>query len=185
MKAERRPESRREAGREPVAAARPVVGREEVADRVVGRWPLARRFVEVGFAYVAAGGAVAACTRPTGFELGPWVAAYLVLVGGVAQLVLGAGQVVLPVEPPTAARVRMELLVWNAGVVTTIVGTVLATPMVTTVGSLAVGGCSVSFFGARRVSAEPWPRWRLAHRAVASVVAASAGIGLLLAWARH
>ena len=52
----------------------------------------ARWFVAAGSSCVVVGGLVAAATGPTGFEDGSWVAAYLVLVGGVAQIALGVGQ---------------------------------------------------------------------------------------------
>ena len=41
------------------------------------------------------GGAVAAVSDPFSFEQGSWLAAFLVLVGGVVQIALGAGQAAL------------------------------------------------------------------------------------------
>ncbi|HRW41812.1 MAG TPA: hypothetical protein P5193_09740, partial [Microthrixaceae bacterium] len=85
------------------------------AEILLERWPSARPFVVVGAVAVVAGGAVAAVTRPTGFELGPWLAAFLVLVGGVAQIALGAGQAWVADRVPASATVRSELAVWNVG----------------------------------------------------------------------
>lgn len=52
---------------------------------------------------------------------GRWLALHLAFVGGVSQLVLGAGQffaaAFLATDPPPRALVRAQLLAWNAGAV--------------------------------------------------------------------
>ena len=66
----------------------PSEGRDERAamvDEMIARWPSVRPFLLIGSLCTIAGGLVAAVTRPTGFVLGSWTAAFLVLVGGVAQ----------------------------------------------------------------------------------------------------
>src|SRR5215211_5146213 len=72
-------------------------------------------FTEFGGALVNAGGLVAAVNSAAPSAHGSWLAAYLVLVGGVSQVVLGVGhRALLAREPPWQAT-RAQLLLWNAG----------------------------------------------------------------------
>jgi hypothetical protein len=140
----------------------------------------------VGAACVVAGGLVAAITRPTGFDLGSWLAAFLVLVGGVAPIVLGTGQAWLAAEAPPPGRVRAEATTWYLGVAATVGGTLAGAPVVTTLGGLASAAALVLFL---RGVARPGPGRRGAalvlYRAVAAVVLVSTPVGLALAWLRH
>lgn len=142
-------------------------------------------FVVAGTISVIAGGLIAALTRPTGFTLGPWVAAYLVLVGGVAQIALGGGQALLAERPPPAALVRLEFVVWNLAVAAVLVGTLVPVVTVTMVGGVVTGGALVLFLGGvRRVRSSP--RWALnLYRGVGLFVLLSTPVGLVLAWLRH
>lgn len=56
------------------------------------RTPSGLAFVIVGGVSIILGGLAAAATSPLGWEHGSWAAAYLVLVTGAAQLLLGVGQ---------------------------------------------------------------------------------------------
>jgi hypothetical protein len=72
-------------------------------------------FTAVAGTMIVAGGVVAAINSAAPFAHGSWLAAYLVLVGGVAQLLLGVGCLVLP-EPRLSARLRRaQLGLWNLG----------------------------------------------------------------------
>ena len=51
-----------------------------VTQELPAAWRSGIAFVAVGSAAIVVGGLVAAVTRPTGFDEGPWVAAFLVLV---------------------------------------------------------------------------------------------------------
>ena len=155
------------------------------ADELIARWPAGRPFVVIGFVCITAGGIVAAVTRPTGFELGPWTAAYLVLVGGVAQIALGAGQAWLADGPPPARRVRAEVVFWNVGVVATIAGTLGAMPFLTSLSGVALVVALGRLRGTTR-SSGPARRWsRACYRVLVSIVLVSIPIGLVLAWIRH
>ena len=68
----------------PSRVADPGQGLSPWAAQLVARWPAMRAFVVLGAVAIVAGGLIAAVTRPSGFAEGPWLAAYLVLVGGVA-----------------------------------------------------------------------------------------------------
>ena len=152
--------------------------------------PSARPFVVVGAVAVVAGGAVAAVTRPTGFELGPWLAAFLVLVGGVAQIALGAGQAWVADRVPASATVRSELAVWNVGLAATMAGSLLPAPLLTALGAVAVLIALALFLSATRphldAAAAVAPRWaRILYPLGIVVVLISTPIGLVLSWTRH
>jgi hypothetical protein len=156
-----------------------------VAERLVDRWPAMRPFVLVGTASVVAGGLVAAVTRPLDLELGSWLAAFLVLVGGVAQIALGAGQAWLAGGPPSNRRLAGEVIAWNSGLAATIAGSLLAVPVLTSAGGVATLVALVAFLTGTGASGAG-PRWAaLAYRAVLVVVLVSTPVGLALAWARH
>jgi hypothetical protein len=161
------------------------IGAERATDRLVARWPALRPFAFAGSLSTIAGGVTAAITGPTGFELGPWLAAFLVLVGGVAQIALGIGQAWLSDEPPSPASLRAEVITWNVGMAATIAGSLLAAPAVTTLGGVvfAVALC-VFLRSVPRSGASP--RWaRLLYRWLVAVVLLSTPVGLVLAWIRH
>ena len=154
--------------------------------RVVTRWPAAWPFVAIGSAWVVAGGLVAAVTRLVAFELGPWTAAYLVLVGGVAQVVLGAGSAWLASTLPSVSKVRVELVAWNLGVVATIGGTLGGVPVVTTTGGVGLLLSGYWFVATPHSAGTKRPRWVLvAWWATWLLVISSVPVGVALSWARH
>jgi hypothetical protein len=57
------------------------------------------RFLASASVLIVAGGAVAAVNSAAPFGHGSWLAAYLVLVAGVSQVVLGAGRLALRAPP--------------------------------------------------------------------------------------
>lgn len=59
--------------------------------------------------------ATAAINGATPFAHGSWLAAYLVLVGGVAQLLLGLGWLALPRASASTRLRRAQLGLWNVG----------------------------------------------------------------------
>ena len=169
------------------AAERPDTRAAEI---LLERWPSARPFVVVGAAAVAAGGAVAAVTRPTGFELGPWLAAFLVLVGGVAQIALGAGQAWVADRLPDTGTVRAELTIWNIGLAATMAGSLLPAPLLTALGAVAVLIALALFLSATRphhdAAAAVAPRWaRILYPLGIVVLLISTPIGLVLSWTLH
>jgi hypothetical protein len=154
-------------------------------DDLLQRWPAVRPFLLVGAACIVAGGIVAAVTRPTGFGEGSWLAAYLVLVTGVAQIALGAGQAWLSAGVPTRRLALRELVAWNAGVAAVIAGTLIGAPLLTTLGGLAsLVALALFLGGVRRTGVVPaWAA--LGYRGVAVIVLVSIPVGLVLAWLRH
>lgn len=165
------------------SSVRSGVGRSE--SELIARWPAVRPFLVVGSVCIVAGGVVAAVTRPTGFELGSWLAAYLVLVGGVAQIGLGTGQAWLAQAPPRWEEVRTEVVAWNLSVVATVVGTLLAAPIVTTVGGIALVVALGRFLVGVRTTGAGSRLVRVAYRGLTAIVLVSTPVGLVLAWIRH
>ena len=138
-------------------------------------------FAVVGSAAVIAGGLVAAFTASVPSEHGAWAAAYLVLVVGVAQLVLGVGQATLAPGVVPINRIVLELAGWNAGSAAVLGGTLLGAVWLVDVGGvllvLALVMLALGVRGADR-------RWRgrlLAYRCLAGVLLVSVPIGLVLA----
>ena len=74
----------------------------------------AMAFGVVALICVVAGGLVAAVTGPLHLEHGSWAAAYLVLVGGVAQGALGISQYFLAAQRFVGWKVIAELVAWNS-----------------------------------------------------------------------
>jgi hypothetical protein len=87
---------------------------------------------------IVAGGAVAAVNSAAPFGHGSWLAAYLVLVGGVSQVVLGAGRLALHAPRPTPALLRTQLALWNLGSLAVPAGVLADAPTLVTVGSVAL-----------------------------------------------
>ncbi len=156
-----------------------------VTQELPAAWRSGVVFIVVGSAAIVAGGLVAAVTRPTGFEEGAWVAAFLVLVGGVAQILVGGGQAALVAVAPSRTTLAVELATWNLACAATVAGTLIASPPLTTLGGVALIASLVVFLvavlkhGAR-------PGWaRTVYVAVVAFVLLSTPVGLVLAWVRH
>ncbi|WP_441190891.1 hypothetical protein [Ornithinimicrobium panacihumi] len=139
----------------------------------------------IGLACIVAGGLVAAITGPTGFADGSWMAAYLVLVAGVSQVGLGAGQALLPRRPPTRARTTWQLLTWNTGNLAVITGTLTGFPVLVTVGGLGLFLALVMFLHAVRQAGTARVRSLAAYRLLVALLAISIPVGLFLSFLRH
>jgi hypothetical protein len=152
---------------------------------LVARMSATLPFLIIGSALTIAGGLVAAVTGPTGFAHGSWLAAYLVLVGGVAQIGLGLGQAGLAKEPPSQTTTVVELATWNVGIAAVIVGTLVGTPAVTSLGAIASVGAIAIFLAGTRNTRLGYPRLSMLYRGVSVIVLVSSPVGIALAWIRH
>jgi len=142
-------------------------------------------FAVAGAVCIVGGGLVAAMTALDPSEHGSWAAAYLVLVGGVAQIGLAAGQAVF--SPSVSARlVAAQLIGWNVGNVAVLGGTLLGLTALTDAG----GGLLVATLAlfAHAVHAGTAPRetgrrrWPLrGYRLLVLIVLVSTPIGLVFA----
>ncbi|MFC5992595.1 hypothetical protein ACFQE5_00020 [Pseudonocardia hispaniensis] len=142
-------------------------------------------FALIGTACVVAGGLLAAVTASAPSQQASWASAYLVLVGGVAQIGLGAGQAIF--APRTSARfLTAQVIGWNGGNAAVLLGTLLGVlPLVDVGGVLLV--VALALF-VHRVRADAVPRaaglnrWLLrGYRLLVLIVLVSIPIGLVLA----
>lgn len=77
---------------------------------------------------------MAAVTASSPTEHGVWAVAYLVLVAGIAQIGLAAGQALLTARIPSARTRLAQLLLWNGGNAAVLTGTLAGTVWVVDVG---------------------------------------------------
>ena len=87
---------------------------------------------------IVAGGAVGAVNSAAPFGNGSWLAAYLVLVGGVSQIVLSIGQVALGTSRITRVVSRAQLVLWNLGSLAVPAGVFADWALLVTAGSVAL-----------------------------------------------
>lgn len=158
-------------------------------DAEVGeRWRASLPFFLMGALGIIGGGVAAAVTRPTDWHLGSWCAAFLVLVVGVAQIGLGAGQAALSPTAATRSLVLAEFLAWNLGSAAVIVGTLVDSPAVVSIGSIVfLAAIALATFGARGHSGLTGRARLLLHafRALLVLLLVSTPIGIVLSWLRH
>ncbi|HEY5396764.1 MAG TPA: hypothetical protein VIL16_15340 [Trebonia sp.] len=154
---------------------------EPVPAGLLPRWSAASPFVAMGTACVVAGGLVAAAVAMAPSELGSWAAAYLVLVGGVAQVALGAGLALLAPRPPGRRAVIAGLAGWNAGNGAVLAGTLLGATWLAGIGGvLLVADLVLAIVGTR--GAVRHPAWPLhLYRALIALVLVSVPVGLAIA----
>lgn len=133
----------------------------------------------VGLAAVIGGGLVAAATRPLDFDMGSWLAAYLVLVLGVCGCGIACAPALL--GTPAAARPRLvQWGLWWAGNAVVIIGTLSENTAVTDVGAVVLIAALILALAASR-GATKRPVAAGVYRVVLAVLIVSAPIGLLLA----
>jgi hypothetical protein len=137
--------------------------------------------VGLGALLIVAGGLVAAVNAATPFAHGSWLAAYLVLVGGVAQIALGVGRLGLPAPAPSTQHWRLQITGWNVGNAAVATGVLAGSTVVVVAGSvpllLTLGG----FAAGTPAAWSHAPRRTLAYDAFALMLAISVVIGCVLA----
>lgn len=150
------------------------------------RWRRSLPLLIAGTVSVVAGGLVAAVTGPTEWSDGSWVAAFLVLVAGVAQFGIGASQAFLAVTAPTVACVAAQVVMWNIGCATVIAGTLLSSPATVAIGSSPLlAGLVMSMVAIRDQFGAQRSVVLVGYRLLLLVVLASVPIGVALAFASH
>lgn len=139
----------------------------------------ARALTALGALGVVAGGLVAAVTGPMGWAKGSWAAAYLVLVVGVAQYVMGRFRAV---DDGDDRAGWVQLAGWNLGSALVIGGTLVTTPLLVDGGSVLLVVALVLALRAR-VARVPSAA-ALAYRALLLVLAISIPVGMVLSHLR-
>lgn len=131
---------------------------------------------------IVLGGLVAAVTGPLDWGKGSWVAAFLVLVVGVAQYAMGRMR---PADPRPDRSGWAQLAGWDIGSLLVIAGTLVATPVLVTVGSalLAVALALALLADLRAPErARTWVTW--GYGAMLIVLLVSIPVGAILSHLR-
>lgn len=139
--------------------------------------------VALGGVAVVLGGLTAAVTGPFDWAKGSWVAAYLVLVVGVAQYVMGRMR---PAGRRPDRSGWAQVVGWNLGSLLVVGGTLVATPVLVTVGSaLLVVGLGHALLADLRAPerARPWVTW--GYAAMLIVLLVSIPVGTILSHLRN
>lgn len=156
-----------------------------MSQQTTERWTANLPLLIAGGLAIVAGGLIAAVTGPTAWDHGSWVAAFFVLVAGVAQIGIAAGQARLAPNPATSAFIAVECVAWNAGCLLVVTGTLLSSPATVTVGSmLLVAALGMSMFAVRGAGGQP-PLLFWSYASLLTVLLASIPVGITLAWTRH
>lgn len=138
-------------------------------------------FFLIGSAFVVLGGLMAAASTPLHLTSGPWLAAYLVLVCGVAQCLFGiVRRWVAPTEPMVVGF-AVELVCWNAGNAAVVVGDLTGILAVVALGgALLVVVLVLQLLHLRHtVPGVRWAAWL--YGIVVAILLVSIPIGILLA----
>lgn len=148
----------------------------------------------IGICCVVFGGLVAAVTGPLDLANGSWTAAYLVLVGGVAQCAMGQSRTRHPEKLPPDSWGWAQIGAWNLGGALVIGGSLASEPLLVDFGSvLLVGALVIALDGTRATTAvaagparrrvSAWVDW--VYRMLLLVLAVSIPIGITLSYVRH
>jgi hypothetical protein len=135
-------------------------------------------FLSVGGTMVIAGGLVAAVNSAVPFAHGSWLAAYLVLVAGVAQIALGVAAAALAPAGQPERLARNQLLLWNLGCIAVPAGVLVTEPLLVAIGSISLLAALAAFATVvRRASAGTG---RLGYQVLVAALAISVLVGCTL-----
>lgn len=138
----------------------------------------------IGGLGVLTGGLLSAFSAAAPSYLASWAVAYLVLVVGFAQLVLGIGQDRLAVRRPRPGLVAAESLTFNLANIAVLAGSLTSLVALTWIGAALIVVAMILFIWAVRGSGSNH-RWLLyLFRAMIVILLVSAPIGIVLAHAR-
>jgi hypothetical protein len=136
-------------------------------------------------AFSLAAVAVAVVRSRQPFDHGWWLVAYFALVGGLSQLILGAGQFAVGAGSAGRRVLAGQLVLWNFGAVLVPIGVLAGAPGVVAVGSVVLVVALALFAAAtgvpRRRAGRDHRFWLYAYWAVAIFLAGSVIVGTGLA----
>ncbi|MDN5865581.1 MAG: hypothetical protein L0I62_10300 [Gammaproteobacteria bacterium] len=148
-----------------------------IAASVHGRVVTAGPFVALGIAAIVAGGLVAAVSAHHPTRNLVWMAAYLVLVAGVIQCVLGAGQAWLAERPPRSRSAWGQWGLFNLANAGIIAGTLCSLPGLVAAATVLFLAALLWFFGGVRRCRRRG--WGVAYRVLLALVSLGACVGLV------
>lgn len=151
-----------------------------------------RAFLVCAVAYLTAAGSVAVLHAVTGVTRGWWLVAFLSLVGGVAQLLLGPGLLALASRSgawaPSPRQVLAELVLWNGGTAAVAIADLADSMAGVLAGSVLLLAALLLFAGglrlARATAPRRWPAWGRAYAFLLAFLAISVIVGAWLAYVR-
>lgn len=142
------------------------------------RWRAAKPFAVLGVVAVITGGLVAATAAHHPTQLIVWMAAYLVLVVGVAQIAFGACQAWLSERVPAASWLASEWIVFNLGNAGVMAGTLSGLFALVIAGTvLFAAGIALFLFGTRGSLRNGW---LISYRVLLGLIFLSSLVGLAL-----
>ena len=139
-------------------------------------------FLVVALLAIVAGGLVAAVSAHAPSRALVWMVAYLVLVVGVAQAALGAGQAWLAAIRPSVRLVVLQCLLFNLGSAGVIAGTLMASAPLVTTGTVVFVVALLLFLAGTRGAPAGWVL--TAYRLGIGLVVIGAAVGVLLSLLR-
>jgi hypothetical protein len=155
-----------------------------LSNDILGR-PFRPRFAGPAAAFTLAAVAVALVRNRQPFDHGWWLVAYLAVVGGLSQLILGAGQFALRADSAGRRVLAGQLVLWNVGAGLVPIGVFAGAPVVVAVGSVVLLAALALFAATtgvpRRRGARDHRFWLYAYRVVAIFLAGSVIVGTGLA----
>jgi hypothetical protein len=146
-------------------------------------------FVGAGLSFLGASAGIALGQATERFAHGWWLVSFLALVGGLAQLLLGAGHRAVAAQTPgipTSCSPERQAALWNAGALLVPLGVLAEARLAVVVGSVlllgALAGSTVQLRRAPAVRVGPMPPWQVAYAVLLASLAASVFLGTWLAW---
>ncbi|MDN5880579.1 MAG: hypothetical protein ACTHWW_00790 [Arthrobacter sp.] len=141
-------------------------------------------FLVIGGLGMLLGGLFSAISAASPSYLAAWAVAYLVLVVGVAQVVLGLGQARLAVKTPSEGFVSAEVLTYNLANIAVLGGSMFSLTLLTWIGAGLIVVAMGLFIWAARGAASEQRWWLYGYRAMIVIILVSAPIGIILANSR-
>ena len=149
-------------------------------------------FVLGGAAYLTAAAVIAVMHMSSPVTRGWWLVAFLSLVGGLSQLLLGPGLLALSrrcgAPAPSRRTAGAELALWNGGTATVAIADLAPSFAGVVGGGVLLGLALLVFAGHLRVvrakARRPARGWLLAYGALLGFLALSIAVGVLLAHVR-
>lgn len=141
-------------------------------------------FLVIGGLGILAGGFLSAISAAAPSYLASWAVAYLVLVVGFAQLLLGIGQDQLAVRRPSAGLVVAEVLAFNLANAAVLVGSLASNMLLTWLGAALIVVAMGLFIWAARGSGGRHQWLLYLFRTMIVILLVSAPIGIVLAHSR-
>ncbi|MEO7124400.1 MAG: hypothetical protein ABI400_15065 [Lacisediminihabitans sp.] len=141
-------------------------------------------FLILGGICIIAGGLISAVAAASPSYIASWAVAYIVLVAGVAQLILGIGQAQLASTQPPVWLIVVEVIALNLANVAVLIGSLAELRNLSYIGAALLVIALVLFVWAVRGHHSRSRLLLWAFRVIVVVLAVTAPIGLVIAHSR-